>query len=118
MLRVDPGGQTLATDVEKATTLWRRMKGLLGRPSVPRGYAMVIEPCRSIHTWFMRCAIDAVFVDRDGRVVKIATDVGPFRVVTGGKDAHAVIELASGGAAHAAVRPGDRLVGLEGPGAR
>jgi uncharacterized protein len=118
MLRVESGGRTLATHVENASTPWTRMKGLLGRRSVPPGYAMVIEPCRSIHTWFMRCAIDAVFVDKDGRVVKVASDVRPFRLVSGGAGARAVVELASGGARRAAVRPGDRLIGLEGPGAR
>lgn len=118
MLRVNPGGTTLATAVEVASTPWRRMKGLLGQASVPRDYALVIRPCRSIHTWFMRCAIDAVFVDKEGRVVKVASDIGPFRLVSGGAGARAVVELASGGARHAAVRPGDLLVGLDRPGGR
>jgi len=113
MLHLDPGGRTLAHDVELATTMWRRMKGLLGRASVPGGYALVIRPCRSIHTWFMRCAIDAVFVDASGRVVKVADRVAPFRLVSGGRGARAVVELSGGAASRAGVRPGDRLVEWE-----
>src|ERR1051325_378188 len=42
-----------------------RMKGLLGRRSLPPGEGILITPAPSIHTWFMRFPIDVVFLGRD-----------------------------------------------------
>ena len=44
-----------------------RRKGLLGRSGLEPASALIIAPCFSIHTMFMRFDIDAVFVDEDGR---------------------------------------------------
>ena len=38
-----------------------------------------IVPCNSIHTFFMAFAIDVIFVDREGFVLK-AKNVPPFRL--------------------------------------
>jgi uncharacterized protein len=71
--------------------------------------ALVIEPCSSIHTFFMRFPIDVVFIDRDSRVLKVAECVKPWRVLLGGKGAHAAVELAGGVLAGAAIKVGDQL---------
>ena len=47
-----------------------RRKGLLGRRSLPDGQAMIIAPCRAVHTFFMQFSIDILFVSKDGRVLK------------------------------------------------
>jgi uncharacterized membrane protein (UPF0127 family) len=57
----------------------------------------------------MRFPIDVVFVDRQARVVKVAQRVKPWRLLLGGKGAHAVIELPAGALAAAEVNPGDQL---------
>jgi uncharacterized protein len=56
----------------------------------------------------MRFAIDVVFAARDGRVMKVAADVQPWRMRVGFR-AFAVIELPAGAAAAGGVRPGDVL---------
>jgi uncharacterized membrane protein (UPF0127 family) len=56
----------------------------------------------------MRFAIDAVFVDRDGTVVKVVDSIPPWRTA-GAKGAKAVVELPAGAAAAAGVEPGERL---------
>jgi hypothetical protein len=43
---------------------------LLGAPE--RGTALMFRDCRSLHGWFMRGALEAVFLDRDGRVLRVA----------------------------------------------
>ena len=58
-----------------ADTALMRMKGLLGRRDLPRGEGILLKPASSVHMAFMRFPIDAVFLDRDLRVVKIAADL-------------------------------------------
>jgi len=57
---------------------------------------------------FMRFAIDAVFLDRDDRVVKIAADLRPWRMA-GSRGAKSVIELPAGEAQRRGLKAGDRL---------
>ena len=86
---------TVATSVEVASTRQDRRKGLLGRDGLDPGAALVLSPCAAIHTAFMRFPIDAVFLRRDGRVVRIVRNLQPWRVALSVR-AHAVVELAAG----------------------
>jgi uncharacterized protein len=86
-----------------------RMKGLLGRRELASGEGMVIRPAPSIHTFFMRFPIDAVFLARDGEVLKVAHEIKPWRIRSA-RRAHSVIELAAGEAKRRGVSPGDRLL--------
>jgi uncharacterized membrane protein (UPF0127 family) len=85
-----------------------RMKGLLGRSSLEPGEGMLIRPAPSIHTFFMRFPIDAVFLSRDGEVLKVAAHVRPWRTRSC-RRAHAVLELGAGEAARRGIALGDRL---------
>jgi uncharacterized membrane protein (UPF0127 family) len=96
-----------------ADGFFTRLRGLLGRRELPRDEGLLIIPCSSIHTWFMRFPIDVVFLDRDLRVVRVATDVRPWRL-RWGKGGRRVLELAAGEAAARGIEVGDRLT-LEGP---
>jgi uncharacterized membrane protein (UPF0127 family) len=102
------GATTLATTVEAAVDSASRRRGLLGRDSLALDAALVIAPSNGVHTFFMKFAIDVVFVARDGRVVKIARAVKPWRASLALR-AFAVVELAAGAAETAALRVGDRL---------
>ena len=86
-----------------------RMKGLLGRRTLPAGEGMLIRPAPSIHTFFMRFPIDAVFLSRSGDVLKVSPDVKPWRTRSC-RRAYAVLELAAGEAARRRIAPGQRLV--------
>ena len=92
-----------------AASPFSRMKGLLGRSELRPGEGLLLRPASSIHTFFMRFPIDAVFLDRDWRVVGIAGDVAPWRTA-GRKGAKAVLELPAGESARRGLRPGDLLV--------
>jgi uncharacterized protein len=104
-LRKDDG-----TDVcrhcDVADTMWTRMKGLLGRKDLGTDEGILIRPCNSIHMFFMRFAIDAIFLDRCGTVVKVAANVKPWRMAYA-RRAHAVIEMAAGEADRRGVTKGD-----------
>ena len=62
-----------------AETMFARLRGLLGASGLAEGEGMLLRPASSIHTAFMRFAIDAVFVDKESRVVKVAPGVRPWR---------------------------------------
>jgi uncharacterized protein len=103
----------LADEVEVADPSWRRMKGLLGRRSLETGRALWIRPCRSIHTFFMRFPIDAVFVSDDLRVVRTYRSLRPFRVTPPLFRADSVLELPAGTLERVSAEIGDQLA-LEG----
>lgn len=84
-----------------------RAIGLLSRCRLDEGEALIIPRCQSIHTWFMRFPIDAVFL-RGDTIVKIASHIGSFRVV-GAHGAQTVVELPAGAAGRAGLQIGDRL---------
>lgn len=89
-----------------AVTPWARMRGLLGRSSLGAGEGMYFRPTGSIHMFFMRFAIDAVFCDRDLVVLKVVRGLRPWRMA-GCRGAKVAIELAEGAAA--GIEPGERL---------
>jgi uncharacterized protein len=109
--------EALAERVEVAVTRRDRRKGLLGRSGLDPASALIIAPCFSIHTMFMRFAIDAIFVDEDGRVVKVVHDMTPWRIAIDAT-AHAVIELPAGSLRNRQITVGDRLYLLEPGGTR
>ena len=108
-----PSGRVLASDLEVARTTPERMRGLLGRRGLRPGEGMLIERCSNIHTFFMRFPIDAIFVDHDWVVRKVARAVPPWRMVWAPGACH-VIELPSGAAEKIPVAPGD-AIRIEGP---
>ena len=99
-------GSVVCERCELATSPLARMRGLLGRASLGQGEGMLFRPAGSIHMFFMRFAIDAIFCDRDLVVIDVARDLKPWRTASR-RGAKVVIELASGAAA--GVGAGDRL---------
>jgi len=88
---------------------WTRMKGLLGRGGLDDGEGLLIRPTGSIHMFFMRFSIDAVFLDRDLRILKVAPDLKPWRMAAK-KGAKQVLEIAAGEAERRGLEPGQQLV--------
>ena len=101
-------GTELASRALAARTFWSRLVGLLGRARLEAGEGLVIERSSSIHMMFMRFAIDAVYVDKSGRVIKAVSDLKPFRV-SGARGGRSVIELPAGTIAQTGTAAGDEL---------
>jgi len=91
-----------------ADTHWTRMKGLLGRSSLPRDEGLLITKTGSIHMFFMRFPIDAVFLDKDLRIERIASDLKPWRLAAK-RGAKQVLELSAGEASRRGLAVGQRL---------
>jgi uncharacterized membrane protein (UPF0127 family) len=101
-------GLVIADEIETAFDSKTRNRGLLGRARLDDGSALILAPCLSIHTFFMRFAIDVLFVARDGRVLKIYSALPAWRIAFA-FGAFATIELPAGTAAASDTRSGDTL---------
>lgn len=105
-------GEAIA-ELEIAITSADRRRGLLGRTELRPGNGMLLSPCRSVHTWFMRFAIDVIFADGRQQIVKIAHAVPPYRIVWGGWRTQTTIELAAGAARAHDLRAGTTIAIVE-----
>lgn len=92
-----------------ARSLRDRTVGLLGTRELAAGHGLWIERSPSIHMFFMRYPIDAVFVDRGGRVVRIAERLRPWRIVAWVRGARDCLELPAGAAKAAGIQVSDEL---------
>lgn len=101
-------GGTVCAKTMLADRPLTRMRGLLGRSQLPIGEGLLLTPAPSIHTAFMRFAIDAVFLDRDLRVLKTVEGMGPWRAAFQ-RRARSVLELPAGQVAQMRLRVGDQL---------
>jgi uncharacterized membrane protein (UPF0127 family) len=101
-------GRVVCERCELATTPVKRARGLLGRRDLPSGEGILLRPAGSIHTAFMQFPIDAVFLARDGRVLKLAPELRPWRMAAQ-HGAHAVLELPAGEVARRGLRVGDTV---------
>jgi hypothetical protein len=88
----------LATDLVIARTHWTRFRGLMATDSsrFQRGQGLWINPSRGIHTFAMRFAIDAIYLDRDRKVIHIEEDLQPWRLAAVRVQAASVLELPTG----------------------
>jgi hypothetical protein len=104
------GGSVLVAQADRAENFWQRAIGLLGHKELPPGAGLWITSCGSVHTCGMRFALDLLFLDCDGRVVRVVRGVRPWRFfVAGGASAVSVIELVAGWLPANVLAVGDHL---------
>jgi len=101
----------LASDAHMANTFFARLKGLLGTRQLIEGSGLLISPCSSIHTIGMKYAIDVLFVNQLGHVVKIESglNAGKFSVCNSSRY---VVELPAGVIAATSTTLGD-IIAIE-----
>ena len=90
--------------LHRAERWFDRLRGLLGSPPPAPGHALLITPCASVHTAFMRYPIDVVFLDRRGRILKVVDAVPPWRAAACWRARH-TLELAAGEADRLGLAP-------------
>lgn len=107
-------GTVVATKVEFADTLFRQMKGLMFRRSIPKDYAMIFDVRREryvdIHMMFVKFPLDVVYLNRDRRIIDIKPALKPWVGFALPKSpAQYVIELPAGSVERAALKIGETL---------
>jgi len=93
-----------------ADTFLSRITGLLNRTSLPQGEALIITRCNSIHMFFMRFVIDAIFVDKNDYVVGLVRRIKPFRLSPIFFHSNYVIEVPDGVIVQSETEIGDKIV--------
>jgi len=67
--------------LHEASSHRARLVGLALLDRLPAGHALLLPRCSSVHTFGMRFALDVMFLDGDGGVLRTYERVGPGRVV-------------------------------------
>ena len=101
--------KVLASRAIEAKSFASRFIGLMGKKDLPFGEGLHISPCNSIHTFFMKIPIDAVFLDKQLKVVKVCSAMVPWRVSNIYWGAHSVLELPAGTTSASGTAEGDQL---------
>lgn len=92
-----------------ADNVFTRVKGLLGKKGLEPGTGLLITPCGSIHSMWMRFRFDAVFISREGEVVHLIEAMPPWRASKMIWQAKSVLELPAGVIAATGTQVGDQL---------
>lgn len=106
------GTTVVAEPAWLAASLWEQTRGLLGRPPLQMGQALII-PTQGVHTWMMAYPIDLVFVDRVWTVLLTQPEWPPWRMGPYRRMARYVIELPPGALSERPCREGEQLVWRE-----
>jgi uncharacterized membrane protein (UPF0127 family) len=101
-------GTCLGDQIAAANTSASRRTGLLKQSALEAGHGLWIVPCEGIHTFFMKFAIDVVYIDRKNRVRKVVRQLGAWRLSVC-LPAHSVLELPAGTIDSTGTQAGDEL---------
>jgi uncharacterized membrane protein (UPF0127 family) len=95
--------------IETAATSLSRMVGLLGRSGLEPGGGLWIKPSAGVHTVGMTFAIDVIGLDKDNKVIKLWSNLVPYRITSVSWRMRSVIELPAGTIVATGVMLGDSL---------
>jgi len=107
-------GTVLCERLESAGGLGGKGRGLLGRDGLEPGTGMIFEngrftPFMWMHMFFMRFAIDIVFIGRRNTVIQINRQLKPWRLSSVVFGARRALELPSGAAEASSTQVGDQI---------
>jgi uncharacterized membrane protein (UPF0127 family) len=104
----------LATRCDVANSFVTRGLGLIPRSRLADGEGLLITNTGSITMFFMRFAIDALFLDRSMRVLRVAPNLRPWVPAVGApRGTDSVLEVPAGTAARTGTQAGDELISSE-----
>lgn len=101
--------KNLGLKVKIADSFLTRLTGLMGRPGLEPGNGLALQPCRSVHTFFMRFPIDVIFINKEGEIVFLAENLRPFRITPLVKNACLALELPAGTISRTDTAKGDKI---------
>lgn len=82
--------------IRKADSFLQRLRGLMFRRHPLDQEGLWIIPCQSIHMFFMHFAIDAIFMDKHQRIVKLVENLAPGSMIPPVSSAYSVLEIPAG----------------------
>lgn len=87
---------TLADRAVAARSFYQRLRGLMGKPSLPLGEGLLLFGDNSIHTFFMRFPIDVLYLDGELRVVRLQESMPPWKIGPLVRGCRCIVELPPG----------------------
>lgn len=90
------GGLVLCENARGATSFQERLLGLMFQEEMPGCDGLVIDPCRSIHTFFMKFSIDVIFLNKKNKIIKIKKNFKPWGLSSIYFGAQKVLEMKKG----------------------
>jgi protein-S-isoprenylcysteine O-methyltransferase Ste14/uncharacterized membrane protein (UPF0127 family) len=109
MYRATVNGVPLADQLRPAHTHWTRLRGLLGTRRLEPGQGLWIKPSNQVHMFGMRYPIDVVFLDDDGRALRLVHALQPNRISPRVAGASDVLELPAGTLERTGLSEGARI---------
>ncbi|MDB5341648.1 MAG: hypothetical protein JWP89_25 [Schlesneria sp.] len=89
-------GTLIVPHLALATGYWSRLIGLQFRRELGTTEGLLLSPCQSIHTCFLRFALEVAFLDKSGRIIGVVPELKPWRMAFAPRGTFAVLEIASG----------------------
>lgn len=96
LFKISRSGKVIAQKAGLADSFRLRALGLMFSDNLGSKDALIIEPCRSIHTCFMNYPIDVIFLSSEDKVVKVFRELKPWRMTRIYFTATKVVELMGG----------------------
>lgn len=93
---LDKNNEVISQHVVLADTFLKRLKGLMFSKHIAQYESLLIQPCKSIHTFFMRFPIDVLFLSNTNQIIGLYSDLRPFRISKVFPKATRVLEMQSG----------------------
>ena len=107
-IKFGSGDRKPFSHINRAETFIERSRGLLGCTELEEGHGMLLSPCNSIHTFFMKIPLDIVFLGTDYRIISLSPYVRPWRLRLF-FGASAVLELMAGQIRLSGLQTGEQL---------
>lgn len=98
----------LCREAKEASSFGERLLGLMFEEKIPKGDCLVINPCQSIHTFFMKFNLDVIFIDSKYTIIKIIRNFRPWRLSLFYYKSKMVLEM-NGGTLPKEIKAGDEL---------
>ena len=109
-MKVLCNNKIIANDIKKADSFAARLSGLMNKKYLPDDEGLLLADCSSIHCFFMKITIDAVYLSKDMEVL-YKESIKPWRLGKIVKNTAHVLELAEGVSEKISI--GDMLVFVE-----
>lgn len=95
MINIRYKGNIIISGVAKADNFWTRLSGYMFKKK-PHYPGILFLPAISIHTFFMHFCLDVIFIDKEGKILKIYRNMQPWRHTWFYFRATTTLELPSG----------------------
>jgi uncharacterized protein len=73
-------GSVIATRARRAASMLSRARGLMFVGSFPEGSGLIIDPCSSIHMFWMKIPLDVLYLDSSDTIVRAQRAIRPWRI--------------------------------------